>query len=102
VVEHRHQMELVIPLWPRLGKVWGEDAQRLRTRLGAYHDLVLLRRLCGPHQPLAPWRSRLDGRIEARQAEHVAAARRLAARLFAERARDFRRRLQALWEGQAE
>jgi CHAD domain-containing protein len=35
VIEHRYQMELVEPLWPRLGKLWVEEAQRLRDRLGA-------------------------------------------------------------------
>jgi CHAD domain-containing protein len=97
VVEHRHQMEIVTPLWPRLGKLWVEEAQRLRSRLGAYQDLVLLQGLSGPHQPLAPWRSRLTPAIAHRQAEHLAVSTRLAGRIFAERPRDFRRRLQALW-----
>ena len=35
VVEHRHQMDLIEPLWPRLGKVWAEEAQRLRNQLGS-------------------------------------------------------------------
>jgi CHAD domain-containing protein len=97
VVEHRHQMEFVTPLWPRLGKLWVKEAQRLRSRLGAYQDLILLQGLSGPHQPLAPWRSRLTPAIERRQAEHLAVSTRLAGRIFAERPRDFRRRLQALW-----
>ena len=42
VVEHRHQMDLVEPLWPRLGKVWAEEAQRLRNQLGACQDLAVL------------------------------------------------------------
>ena len=33
VVEHRHQMDIIEPLWPRLGKVWAEEAQRLRNQL---------------------------------------------------------------------
>jgi CHAD domain-containing protein len=98
VIEHRHQMELVTPLWPRLGRLWVEEAQRLRGRLGAYQDLVLLQGLCGgPHQPLARWRSRLVPVIARRQADHLAASARLAGRLFVERPRDFRRRLQGLW-----
>lgn len=39
VVEHRHQMELVEYLWPRLGKAWAEEAQRLRNRLGACQEI---------------------------------------------------------------
>src|SRR5262249_28156622 len=59
VVEHRHQMDLVDPLWPRLGKVWAEEAQRLRNQLGSCQDLAVLANLTEPNQPLAPWRSRL-------------------------------------------
>jgi CHAD domain-containing protein len=98
VVEHRYQMELVESLWPRLIKVWIAEAQRLRDRLGACHDLGLLARLTEPHQPLAAWRSRLGPLIAARQAAHVAAAQRLAGRLFAETPKAFRRRLAALWK----
>src|SRR5262249_48931290 len=34
VVAHRYQMELVEPLWPKFGKLWVAEAQRLRDRLG--------------------------------------------------------------------
>jgi CHAD domain-containing protein len=98
VVEHRYQMELVEPLWPRLGKLWVAEAQRLRERLGSHQDLVLLGRATAPHQPLAPWRSRLAPMIDQRRAKHVAAAQRLARRLFAERPKAFRRRIEALWD----
>src|SRR5205085_2384400 len=59
VVVHRYQMELVEPLWPRLGKLWIAEAQRLRERLGAHHDLAVLAQLTAARQPLARWRSRL-------------------------------------------
>lgn len=98
VVAHRHQLELVVPLWPRVGKAWVNEAQRLRDRLGKYQDLNVLARFAGPHQPLARWRSRLHPLIAERQRAHVTAAARLAGRLFAERPRAFRRRLLALWE----
>jgi CHAD domain-containing protein len=97
VVEHRHQMDLIEPLWPRLGKVWAEEAQRLRNQLGACQDLAVLTSLTAPHQPLAPWRSRLMPVIEARRAAHLKAAARLAGRLFAEKPKAFRRRVAALW-----
>lgn len=67
VVEHSHQMDLIEPLWPRLGKVWAEEAQRLRNRLGACQDLAVFTGLTAPHQPQAPWRSRLAPVIEARR-----------------------------------
>lgn len=98
VVEHRYQLELVQPLWPRLGKVWVAEAQRLRERLGSHQDLVVLGLATAPHQPLAPWRSRLIPLIAQRRTAHVAAARRMAERLFAERPGAFRRRIEALWD----
>jgi CHAD domain-containing protein len=99
VVVHRYQMEIVEPLWPGLGKTWVRQAQKLRNRLGAYQDLAVLSQFAEPHQPLAPWRSRLQSVINQRQAQHVKAARRIAGRLFAEKPRAFRRRLEAMWDG---
>jgi CHAD domain-containing protein len=98
VVVHRYQMDIVAPLWPRLGRCWVREAQKLRTRLGRHQDLAVLARLSEPHQPLARWRSRLHSVIAQRQAEQVAAAGRIAARLFAERPKAFRKRLEALWD----
>jgi CHAD domain-containing protein len=101
VVEHRYQMELAEPLWPRVMRLWVSEAQRLRERLGAHHDLDVLQRLTEPRQPLSRWRSQLTPLIAARQAAHAAAARRLAGRLFAETPKAFMRRLAALWEHRA-
>jgi CHAD domain-containing protein len=98
VVNHRYQMETVAPLWPRFGRMWVGEAQRLRDRLGKHQDLEVLARLIEPHQPLAPWRSRLAPAIAARMADHVAAARRTASRLFVEKPGAFRRRLDIMWE----
>jgi CHAD domain-containing protein len=97
VVEHRHQMDLIEPLWPRLGRVWAEEAQRLRNQLGCCQDLAVLTTFTTPHQPLAPWRSRLTPLIEARHNAHLKTAARLAGRLFAEKPKAFRRRIAALW-----
>jgi CHAD domain-containing protein len=97
VVEHGHQMDLIEPLWPRLGQVWAEETQRLRSRLGACQDLAVLTNLTAAHQPLAPWRSRLAPVIAARRASHLKTAARLAGRLFAEKSKAFRRRIAALW-----
>jgi CHAD domain-containing protein len=100
VVEHRYQMEIVEPLWPRMAKLWVGEAQRLRDRLGSHQDLVVLAGMTAPNRPLARWRARLGPLIDQRKSRHVAAARRLAARLFAEKPRAFRARLQALWDSQ--
>jgi CHAD domain-containing protein len=102
LVAHRYQIEIAAPLWPRFGKLWVAEAQRLRERLGACQDLTLLERLTVPHAPLAPWRSRLGPLMAERRSQHVRAARRLASRLFAERPKALRRRLEALWESGAE
>jgi CHAD domain-containing protein len=98
VVEHRHQMELIEPLWPRFAKMWGEEAQRLRNQLGACQDLAVLSGLLAPHQALAHWRSRIAPAIDARHDAHLRSASRLAGRLFAEKPRAFRKRIGALWD----
>ena len=98
VVAHRYQMELVEPLWPKFGKLWVAEAQRLRDRLGAFQDLSVLLGFTAPHGALAPWRSRLTPLILARRAQHARAAQRIAGRLFAERPRAFRKRIEALWK----
>jgi CHAD domain-containing protein len=99
VVVHRYQMEIVEPLWPKLGKSWVKEAQKLRNRLGAYQDLAVFARFAEPHQPLARWRSRLQSVVAQRQAEHVVTARRIAARLFAEKPKAFQKRLESMWDG---
>ena len=98
VVAHRYQMELVEPLWPKFGRVWVAEAQRLRDRLGSFQDFSVLQGFTRPHAALAPWRSRLVPLILARQATHAKAAQRIGGRLLAEKPRAFRRRLEALWE----
>jgi CHAD domain-containing protein len=97
VVIHRYQMEIVEPLWPRFMKMWTGEAQRLRDRLGKHQDLLVLANLTGPHQSLARWRSRFAPAIAERGAVHVAAAERIAARLFLEQPKAVRRRLIGLW-----
>jgi len=98
VVELRYQMELVEPLWPRFGRMWTDEAERLRERLGRCQDLEVLRGLTAPHQPLAHWRSRLTPACGERSAALAQRAARIAHRLFAEKPKAFRRRLEALWE----
>lgn len=98
VVEHRHQMELIEPLWPRVTRAWAEEAQRLRNRLGACQDLSVLAGFLAPHQPLAAWRSRLTPLIAERRERHLNNAARLAGRLFAEKPKAFRQRIGALWD----
>jgi CHAD domain-containing protein len=98
VVIHRYQMEIIEPLWPRFAQFWVGEAQRLRDRLGHHQDLVTFTHLTTPHQALAHWRSRLIPLIEARRADHVRAAARIATRLFVDSPKAFRHRMLALWD----
>jgi CHAD domain-containing protein len=98
VVYLRYQMELVEPLWPRFGRMWTDEAERLRGRLGQCQDLEVLKRLTDPHRPLAHWRSRLTPAILERSGALAQRAARIAHRLFAERPKSFRHRLETLWE----
>jgi len=102
VVEHRYQMELLEPLWPKLGRVWVSEAQRLRDRLGRHHDLTILTVLMRPKKALASWQPRLGPIVRERQREHARTAARLAGRLFAEKPSAFRARLMRLWESRTE
>jgi CHAD domain-containing protein len=97
VVDLRYQMELVEPLWPRFAKMWINEAERLRERLGRCQDLEVLERLTAPHQPLARWRSRLTPACAERSAALTQRAARIAYHLFSERPKAFRQRLEALW-----
>jgi CHAD domain-containing protein len=96
-IDHRYQMELIEPLWPRMAKIWIDEAQRLRDALGQHRDLALLQAMAGPHQPLARFRSKLTPAIARRRAEHLAQAAKIAARVFAEKPRAFQARLDRLW-----
>jgi CHAD domain-containing protein len=98
LVTHRYQMDIIVPLWRRFGKMWIGEAQRLRDRLGSHQDLLVLMRMTEPGQPLARWRARLAPAIDRRAAKHVRAASRIARRLFVDKPKAFRRRLEAMWE----
>jgi CHAD domain-containing protein len=98
VVDLRYQMALIEPLWPRFGRMWTEEAERLRDRLGRCQDLEVLKGLTAPHRPLAPWRSRLTPACAERSTELAHRAAQIAYRLFAERPKAFRHRLEMLWE----
>jgi CHAD domain-containing protein len=96
-IDHRYQMELIEPLWPRTAKIWVDEAQRLRDALGQHRDLALLQNMAGPHQPLARFRSKLIPPIQRRQLEHLVQAAKIASRIFAEKPRAFHARIETLW-----
>lgn len=98
IIHHRYQMEIAIPFWKNFGEKWIEGAQRLRTSLGKHQDLLVLAGLTAPHEPLAAWRARLLPAIEQRKVHHARAAGRIATRMFVEKPKAFRRRLDAIWK----
>ncbi|NGX93943.1 MAG: CHAD domain-containing protein [Candidatus Afipia apatlaquensis] len=102
VVAFRYQLDLIAPLWPKMWNTFIDEVQKLRTQLGRSNDLVALRGLIQPKQPLAPWRSRLTPRIDTRQQFHLSRARSLSGRVFAESPRSFRKRIEALAEAAAD
>lgn len=96
-IDHRYQMELIEPLWPRMAKIWVDEAQRLRDAIGQHRDLSLLQAMTGLHQPLARFRSKLTPAIQRRQQEHLEKAAKIAARVFADKPKAFQKRIDALW-----
>ncbi len=97
VIDHRYQIELLEPLWPRMAKIWIDEAQRLRDALGQHRDLALLQAMTAPHQPLARFRSKLLPAIARRQDAHLSRAAKIATRIFAEKPRAFQSRIEKLW-----
>ncbi|HYI30545.1 MAG TPA: CHAD domain-containing protein [Bradyrhizobium sp.] len=97
IIDHRYQMTLMEPLWPRVMRSWIGEAQRLRERLGQHQDLSMLKTLISPNQPLARWRSHIAPVLAEHQTRHATAAKRIATRLLVERPNSFHRRLSAIW-----
>jgi CHAD domain-containing protein len=98
VVIHRYQIQVVQPLWKRFTKMWITEAQKLRERLGEHQDLEVLEALTKPGQPLAYWHARFDPPIATRKRRHVAAAKKIATRMFVDKPGAFRRRLNVMWQ----
>ena len=97
-IDHRYQLELIEPLWPRMTRIWIDEVQRLRDALGKHRDLALLQLLAGARRPLAAHRAKLVPAIEARQHAHLLRAEKIASRIFAEKPGAFRRRIESLWQ----
>lgn len=102
IVAFRYQLDLIAPLWPKVWNVFIDEVQKVRMQLGKSNDLVALRILTQPKQPLAHWRSRLTQPIENRRRFHLGRARALSGRVFAESPRSFRKRIEALAKAAAE
>lgn len=91
-------LRLLQEAWPRTLEATAEEAHQLSDLLGDHHDLAVLRedlhqRRLGDGETAA-----LEAAIELRQQELGDAAFDLGHRLYAERPKDFARRLRRYWE----
>jgi CHAD domain-containing protein len=98
----RHQFGLLRHVWPNVLEAMEDTADELGERLGADHDLVVLRERVEVERSLAPEvRKALLGRIDARRREHQREALLLGRRLYAEKPSALRQRLGRLWNAAA-
>jgi CHAD domain-containing protein len=98
----RHQFALLRPVWPDLLEAMEDTADELGERLGADHDLAVLRERVETEQSLAPHvRTALLRRIDTRRKEHQRTALVLGGRLYAEKPAALRQRLGRLWKAAA-
>jgi CHAD domain-containing protein len=87
---------LLKPVWPAVFEAYAEEAHVLSEQLGDDHDLAVLReRLERGIDGLAVDLEPLLAVVEERRADLQGQARRLAARLYAEKPKAFERRVQA-------
>ena len=104
VIHHLHHIEALIPLWPKLFKVWADELQMLREALGDLNDLdalsAELARKDGPFAGLGV-KDQAEALIAIRRKAIVAAIRDETGHLFAEQPKNFASRMLALWEHMA-
>jgi CHAD domain-containing protein len=98
----RHQFGLLRQVWPEVLEAMEDTADELGERLGADHDLAVLRERVETEASLAPdVRKALLRRIDARRKEHQREAFPLGRRLYAEKTSAFGQRLGRLWDAAA-
>jgi len=83
VIVLRYQMNMLMPLWPKMWRVYISDLQKLRTHMGQFNDLEILRHSTQTGQLLARWHTRLAPLINERQDDHLREAEIIARRIFA-------------------
>ena len=98
----RHQFGLLRRVWPDVLEAMEDTADELGERLGADHDLAVLRDRVESEPALAPAvQEALLDRIDTRRKEHQREAIALGRRLYAEKPSALRQRLGRLWNAAA-
>jgi CHAD domain-containing protein len=98
----RHQFGLLREVWPDVLEAMEDTADELGERLGADHDLAVLRERVEAEPSLAPdVRKALLRRIVTRRKEHQRESLVLGQRLYAEKPAALRQRLGRLWNAAA-
>ncbi|HEX3239139.1 MAG TPA: CHAD domain-containing protein [Solirubrobacterales bacterium] len=93
-----YQLRLIRHAWPGPLEANVDSAHDLADLLGDHHDLTLLGEdLAGRGDVEGPTRARVAELIERRQAELIDAALDLGGRLYAEKPKQFARRMRAYW-----
>lgn len=97
VKHHWRHIELISNAWPRVLRARAEQARDLGELLGDDHDLTVLRQTLAA-APSPKRFAALDTLLDARSKRLRKQAKKLGARLFAEKPAAFRRRMRALWQ----
>lgn len=93
-----YELRLLSASWSGPLEATAEEAHRLSDLLGDHHDLAVLREDLHERNLGEEETATLEAAIDRRQEELAAAAVPLGRRLYAERPRDFSRRLRRYWE----
>jgi CHAD domain-containing protein len=94
--DHWYQLRILHDAWPELLGETAEQAHALADRLGDHHDLAVLAADLRSRRDLGD-RGSFEAAIEQRQEELLEAALDSGRRLYAEKPKAFRRRLERYW-----
>lgn len=93
-----YELRLLREAWPAPIEAAAEEAHRLSELLGNHHDLAVLREDVGERNLGEGETATLEAAIDRRQKELAGEALALGRCLYAERPRDFERRLRRYWQ----
>ncbi|MBA3731800.1 MAG: CHAD domain-containing protein [Gammaproteobacteria bacterium] len=96
-----YQMRVLHPVWPEAMRAYRRSLHKLSNLLGDDHDLLVVRESLREQPDILRGARNLEcmvSLIERRQCRLKAEARLLGMRVFAERSREFRKRLARYWQ----